>query len=404
MFTSFYTSVSGLNSFSQQLSVISDNIANSNTTGYKGGSTSFAEVLSSSTMTSSSMVVGSGVSVQSIAEDWTQGAISNTGDATDYAITGAGLFVLSDADGLISYTRDGQFSYNADGTLVTASGYAVQGYPIDEDGNVATVYGDITFTDATIPATSTTSMSTTINLNSGTATGGTFSSTTNIYDSLGNAIPLTINFTKTAANTWSWAAAIPSASGSTTSTGSLTFNTDGSLAGTTDPTIALTLTTGATASQSITWDLYNAAGSTNGTMTQYAAGASSISNMSQDGAASGQIESISTDNSGVMTASYSNGVTRPLYQLALATFNNYNGLDKAGNNRFIETAESGVPIYGVAGSGQFGTMLSGSLETANVDMASEMADMLIAQRAYESCARTFTTQSEMLQTAVNMAK
>ncbi len=403
MYSSFYTSVSGMNAFSQQLSVISDNIANTNTTGYKSGNTSFAEILNASVMSNSSMGIGNGVLVQKIAEDWTQGAVASTGNSNDFAITGAGLFVVSDADGLVSYTRDGQFFYNADGILVTATGRAVQGYPIDADGNVSNAFGNITFTDATIPATATSTLSTSINLNSGTEIGGAFSTTINVYDSLGNAVPLTLNFTKTAANSWSWTSAIPATFGSTASSGTMTFNADGSLTAGTNPAVDLTLTNGATAAQSITWGIYNTSGTTNGTMTLYA-GSSAITNASQNGASSGQIESIYTDNYGVMTASYSNGVTRPVYQLALATFNNYNGLNKAGNNLYLASAESGLPIYGVAGSGQFGVLLSGNLETANVDMATEMADMLIAQRAYESCARTFTTQSEMLQTAVNMAR
>jgi flagellar hook protein FlgE len=183
----------------------------------------------------------------------------------------------------------------------------------------------------------------------------------------------------------------------------LTFDKTGTLtAPTTDPTIGITGLTSGAANLSIAWDI-DTAGASNGSLTQYAA-TSSLTNTSQDGIAPGQLQSISTDDNGIITASYSNGETKSMFQLALADFNNYNGLNKTGNNLYRETPSSGAPIPGVAGSGKFGTLATGSLESSNVDMAQEMSNMIVAQRSYESCARMFTTESELLETTVNMGK
>jgi flagellar hook protein FlgE len=402
----FSTTISGLNAFRDQLATISDNIANSETTAYKSGEVSFAEVLNSSTSAKSSTSIGNGVNIQTIAGNWTQGSISNTGNATDYALTGSGFFVVRDTAGVTSYTRDGQFSYNANGSLVNAEGMTVQGYAINAaTGLPSNAYSDITISNAPLPGVATTTMTNTINLDSATASAGTYSATINNYDSLGNAIPLTLTFTKGAiANTWTWAATIPTADGTATGAGTLTFGTNGKLTGTTNPTISLALTNGATTPQVVTWNLYSGTPSaTNGSLTQYAA-ESSLTNTSQNGIAPGQLKSVSTDDDGIITASYSNGETKAMFQLALADFNDYDGLNKTGNNLYRETPSSGAPIPGVAGSGKFGTLATGSLESSNVDMAQEMSNMIVAQRSYESCARMFTTESEMLSTTVNMGK
>jgi flagellar hook protein FlgE len=503
----FYTAISGLNAFRQQLALISDNIANSQTRAFKSGDVSFAEVINASATTNSVGSVGNGVSLQNIAVGWTQGAISNTGNANDYAITGSGFFIVKDPAGMIGYTRDGQFLYSAEGKLINADNSAVQGYAINQTTGVVDTskMDDITITSALVPGKATTLVNMTVNLDADTATEGTFSTTTNIYDSQGKPIALTTTFTKVeptftlnlSANTmaggekisiggitytatsgtagvgefsilgdatadagslrlaipsgaltvggtgstititagtaaltagtvalgtpaasiaisnntlspsaWSWAAAIPSDKGTATGSGILEFDSSGGLVtGTgTDPTISLALTGGLTTAGPVTWDLYNAAGTaTNGSLTQYAA-PSTLYSMIQNGTEPGEIKSMSTDSNGIITAAYSNGVTKSLFQIALADFKNYDGLNKTGNNIYRETPSiSGEATEGVAGSSTFGTLVSGSLEASNVDMAKEMASMILAQRAYESCARVFTTESEMLKTIVNMS-
>lgn len=400
----FYTAISGLNAFRSQLAVIGDNISNSQTGSYKASDVSFAEVVTSSSGGSTGQI-GNGVGIQNIALGWTQGAISNTGNTTDFAISGSGFFIVEGTPGDIGYTRDGRFSFNAAGELVNADGRNVQGYAIDATtGVVATVYSPIIISPAPIPAVASTTMSTTVNLNSSAAADATsrFSTTTILHDSLGNEIPLTIAFQKTAANTWSYTPSIPAALGAVTSgAGALAFLSTGALNLAADPTITFSLLGGATTPQTVTWDL-TTAGATNGTLTQYA-GISTIYGMTQDGRTAGLLTGVISSANGIITASYSNGQTRSLYQLSMADFQNYAGLSKTGNNLYTDTPTiSGGPITGYPGTGRFGAVSSGSLETSNVDMAKEMANMVLAQRAYESCARVFTTESEMLKTVVNM--
>ena len=402
MSASFYTVLTGLHAFTEQLSVISDNLSNSETTAYKSNSISFAEVLNNAMSTNVTDSVGNGVTVQDTTASWTQGSLSTTGNSNDIAITGKGFFIVTDASGTTYYTRDGEFQYDENRDLVTADGLNVQGYKINDDGSLGSL-SDITLSSDAIPATATSEITASLNLNSASATSDTYSATINTYDSLGNEVPITITFTKSAANTWTWTSSIDSATGTASGSGTLTFSSSGALESGTNPTITLSLSNGAVTPQTITWELYDSSGSSNGDVTQYAS-SSTLSNQSQDGTATGQLKSISVDKSGLITGTYSNGETKNLYQIALADFSNYEGLKKTGNSLYIETSTSGTATVGVAGSNQFGTLTSSSLETSNVDTATEMANMIVAQRAYEACARMFTVESEILQTTTNMGK
>jgi flagellar hook protein FlgE len=346
--------------------------------------------------------VGNGVTLQDTAASWTQGSVSSTGNSSDLAITGKGLFIVSDASGAKYYTRDGEFQYDENRDLVTADGLNVQGYKINDDGSLGSL-SDINISSVAIPASATSEITTSINLNSASATGEIYSTTISTYDSLGNGVPITMTFTKSTANTWIWTAGIDSAIGTASGSGTLTFDSSGTLESGTNATITLDISNGANTPQAITWELYDDSGSSNGDVTQFAS-SSSLSNQSQDGTATGQLKNISFDESGVITGTYSNGETKKLYQVALADFTNYQGLKKTGNSLYIETSTSGSATFGVAGSNQFGTLTSSSLETSNVDTAMEMANMIVAQRAYEACAKMFTVESEILQTTINMGK
>lgn len=400
MFEAFSTSLTGLNAFKEQISTISNNVSNAETTAYKSEGLSFSEILSGSMSETST---GGGVSVQSINTDWTQGSLTSTGSSTDLAITGSGLFVVTSDSGVTYYTRDGSFNYDSDKNLVTSDGYAVQGYAIDDEGELGSV-GDISLAAVeSITATATTEISTTLNLNSATDSGETYSTSISVYDSLGNEIPVTMTFTKSSTtNEWTWSASISSDYGTASGSGTLDFDSSGALEGTTDPTITLSLTTGATASQTITWSLYGS-GATNNTLTQYAS-TSATSSTSQDGNAAGTLVSTSIDSDGVITGSYSNGEKKELFQIALATFTNLDGLRKTGDNLYSETAASGSATIAAAGTDSAGYLTSGSLELSNVDMAEEMSNAIIAQRAYESCAKMITVENEILQVTVNMLK
>jgi len=404
MIGSLYTSVSGMNAFTEQLSVVSDNIANVETTGYKSSDIAFADVLSTALSSASGDSVGAGVEVQSISEVWNQGIISTTGSSTDLAINGSGFFIVEDQEiDLSYYTRDGGLEFDSSGTLVTSNGLAVQGYEIDEEGNLGALE-DIEISYDAFPPSATTEMSTTLNLDSGTEEAETFSTTTTVYDSLGNEISVTIAYTKSAtANEWTWTAEIPSTYGTLTGDtgGTITFDDDGALVSGADPEFTLELTNGADPTQTITWDIYDNTGDTNGTLTQYA-GTSALYSQEQDGYASGELYDLSIDENGTIVGSYSNGETQSLYQVALADFNSYSGLNKIGDNLYEATLNSGQAIVGVPGTGQLGNVSGGSLETSNVDLATELSKLITAQRAYQACSRVFSVSSEILQTVVNL--
>lgn len=395
---SFYTTLTGLNAFKTQISTISENIANQETTSYKSESLTFAEILTESSSTTETS--GNGVTIEGVTASWTQGDLSSTGNENDLAITGSGFFIVkNETTGLTYYTRDGGFSYDDDGNLVTDSGEIVQGYVINDDGSFG-LLSNITLSQDTIAPVATSEVTTEINLDSATDTSGTFSVTIQAYDTQGTEIPVTITFTKTDSNDWSWAASIDSSSGTTTSSGTLEFDSDGNLASGTDPTITLDLTSSGTGTQTITWDLYDGT-STNGDLTQYSSD-SVLSSQVQDGNALGTLESVSIDENGIITGAYSNDQTKALYQIALATFANSDGLNKLDNSLYASTTTSGTAVVGVAGSDEYGTLTSGALEMSNVDLASELSNLVIAQRAYQACAKLITAEDEMLQATINM--
>jgi len=396
---SFYTTLTGLNAFYSQISVISTNIANLETTAYKSASLTFSEILTESS--NSTETSGNGVTVEGMTASWTQGDLSSTGNSNDLAITGSGFFIVrNETTGLTYYTRDGGFSYDEDGNLVTDSGEIVQGYAINNDGSLGLI-GNITLSQDTIAPVATSEVTTEINLNSVTDTSGTFSATIQAYDAQGTKIPVTITFTKTASNEWTWAASIDPSHGTTASGGTLEFDSDGNLASGTDPTITLDLTTSGTGTQTITWELYDGDGNTIGDLSQYSSD-SVLSSQTQNGNAMGTLKSVSIDDNGIITGSYSNDQTKTLYQIALATFTNSDGLNKLDNGLYAATTISGAAVIGAAGSGEYGSLTSGALETSNVDLASELSNLVIAQRAYQSCAKLITAEDEMLQATINM--
>ena len=398
--SSFYTALSGLNAYNTEISTISNNVANMETAGYKSTSVSFAEALSSAITGSSTNSVGNGVQVESNNVNWTQGDLTETGDTYDLAISGSGFFVVTDSGGNNYYTRDGSFSKNDDNQLLNSDGLVLQGYVIDSSGSLGSLQDIDLSSFETQAATATTSISTTLNLESSAEIGDTYTATVTCYDSLGNEVPISITLAKTTDNSWSWSASIDSSDGSTSSSGTLTFNSDGTLENGTDPTITLTLTNGSTATQTITWDIYDSDGDTNGSLTQYASN-STLSDSSQNGGAAGTLTGISIDSSGVITGTYSNNETTTLYQIALATFSDTDGLQLTTNGCYESTATSGTANLGVADTGEYGTISSGYLESANVDLSEEMTKMIIAQQAYEACSKLISTEQDMLQKMLN---
>lgn len=408
MIGSLYAGISGLNANSWAMSVIGDNIANVNTTAFKGSRPSFANLLNQSLSGYTGNEVGKGVTVAGLDPSWTQGSLETTGNTTDLAINGKGFFILND-NGQEFYTRAGAFHFDESGRLVNNDNLVVQGWDLSSGGIVGGATTDVVVPlGGTVPAQETGEFTANINLDATAADGETFSTSFIVYDTLGNDIPLTILFTKTAnPNEWTWAASVPATEGAMASgnTGTLVFNPDGSLtAGGTDPSMTVNWTTGAANPQTISWDLYDdTTTASNGTLTQHSV-ASITSYTNQDGYSAGTLQSININDTGIISGSYSNGQISNLFQLAMADFPSYNGLTKLGGNLYAASIDSGQVLRGIPGEGTMGGLSTSSLEMSNVDLATEFVRLITTQRAFQANSRVITTSDEILNELINIKR
>jgi flagellar hook protein FlgE len=409
MIGSLFAGISGLNANSTAMTVIGDNIANVNTTAFKSNRASFANVLSQSLGGSGGSDIGRGVDFWGTTPIWSQGSLENTSSPMDMAINGRGFFEVVDDSGSSFYTRAGEFTFNNNGELINPDGLVLQGYAVQSvapDGTLT--LGSISNiqipTESTSPPLATTEFSVDVNLNSGAAVGDTYTTTITAYDSLGNDIPIAIDFVKTGNNAWTWQASSPMATAVTPATATaLTFDPNtGELTNGTDPTINLTLSNGAVM-PALTWDLYDTGNVTNGDLTQYAS-ASTTSFQTQNGYPAGMLRSVSVDEAGVVTGSYSNGQLVPLFQVALVDFPSYYGLTKMGNNLYSSSLESGDAMPGLPGTGRLGSISPSSIEMSNVDLAQEFVKMITTQRAFQANSRVITTSDEILNELINIKR
>jgi len=409
--SSFYTALSGLDTHTVAMQVVGDNIANLNTIGFKGSTALFEDVLGNAMTTVTGVdQTGVGAKVSSIDNNFTQGTLETTGINTDVGITGKGFFVVKDVSTNVNYyTRAGHFNLDTDGYYVTPQGLRVQGYLFDSTGtNLIESLTDIQLTNRNMASPRVTSeASMVLNLDAtetaltwdDTNPGGTsnYSTATQIYDSLGNAHNIQIYFTKTGAQAWDWHAMMDGSDvqGGTAGTpvlygtGSLAFDNNGQLTSAMPAnfyTGAITFANGLAASAT-TIDL---AGST-----QYGS-PSAIQSVSQDGYASGYLSGVVIDSNGTITGNYTNGVTQNIAQLVLADFVNLYGLARQGSQLYMATSESGDPLYDQAGLGGMGSVASGMLEEANVDLAAEFIKMMISQRGFQANSKVITTTDEMM--------
>jgi flagellar hook protein FlgE len=408
MIGSLFAGISGLNANATAMTVIGDNIANVNTTAFKANRSSFANVLSQSLGGSIGSDIGRGVEFWGTSPLWTQGSLENTGSPTDMAINGKGFFIVQDNTGANFYTRAGQFILDDVGDMINPDGLIVQGYEIDDGGNLGNL------TDVSIPGerisppSASTEFTFDINLDSQTAPNGTYSTSQSVFDSLGNAIPLTLTFTKqAAAQTWLVAPSVPPASGSVSiDNATITFDDTGNLnmaaPANADKTLTLTLTNGAATPQAITWDLFDA-GASLGDVTGFSS-SSSTTFQYQDGYTAGVLRGISVDEDGVVTAAYSNGQLTPTFRIALADFPSYEGLAKMGKNLYAESINSGQPMPGVAGNGRLGSITPSAIEMSNIDLAQEFVKMITTQRAFQANSRVITTSDEILAELINIKR
>ena len=420
----FQHGLSGLNASSKNLDVIGHNIANANTTGSKSSRAEFADLVASSMGAGGGANYGIGVEVAAVAQQFSQGNVTVTGNNLDVAINGNGFFKVQQADGSAAYTRAGNFKLDKTGDLVTNGGAQVMGFRVDPATGLSTSEAQpLSFpTGAPIQAKQTESIKATLNLDArakdsaGDATAtppvpatprSTYGTSINVYDTQGVATPVNLYFMKTA-NPNEWAVynqlddptAVPPVTA--ISLGTIAFDENGKI----DPaTATLTLTVSPTANPNagaaapavadfpVDIDMSGA--------TQFGS-KFAVADLSQDGYASGDLTSINISNDGMVMASYSNGVTRSEAQVALANFRNPQGLLAVGGNNWVESFDSGPAVLGKPGDGNFGALRSGALEDSNVDLTAELVNMMTAQRAYQANAQTIKTQDQVMSTLVNL--
>ena len=408
----FSIPLSGLAASSNALNIISNNLANLNTIGFKDQQANFQDLFYQTLGTSGSgdpIQMGAGTEIGSVTSNFTNGNIQNTGVPTDVAITGNGMFVAQDASGALSFTRAGNFTVNGAGQLVTSDGQNVMGYP-SVNGVITPGQGlaPISLGQGQISAPSaTTTMDQTTNLDASAATGATFSTPLTVYDSLGNSHVLTFDYTKTGTNAWSYQITLPAAdtggTGNPTviASGNLTFDNNGNL---TSPSgsvtgIAVTGLADGAANLNLTWNLTGANG---GSLMTQVASPSTTSATDQNGYASGTLQSYTIDSDGVIEGAFSNGQTQAIGQIALANFANAQGLQLQGGNSYQATLASGQPVIGAPGAGGRGTLTGGALELSNVDISTEFTQLIVTQRGFEANARMVTTFDSVSSSTINL--
>ena len=402
MLRSLYSGISGLRSHQTMLDVTGNNIANVNTTGYKATAVQFQDTLSQLTQGATApganngggnpAQVGLGVLVSGITTNFTQGSAQSTGRATDMMISGDGYFVTK-AGNQTTYTRAGAFDLDADGRLVTTDGKIVQGWTgVNGVINTGGAVGNVALPDGAIaPAVATRNATMGGNLPSETlpanptavpaVAAGTIVRDMDVYDANGNATVVSLTFTRTAGG---WDVSAPGAT-----TVSLAFNNGTQAAG--NPA-ALTV---AGPSGNVAVDLTG--------LTSYA-GVSTASVTGQDGRAAGTLESFSISKDGTIIGSFTNGAKQSLARIAVATFANPAGLEKAGNSGYTATVNSGNPVLGGPCDPGMGNAIAGSLEMSNVDLSQEFTNLIVAQRGFQANARIITTSDEVLQELTNLKR
>jgi flagellar hook protein FlgE len=409
----FQYGLSGMNAASKNLDVIGNNVANANTTGFKSSRTEFTQMFGSAVGSSSNMSSGQGVSVGAITQQFLQGNVMATGNALDVAINGNGFLQLELADGTTAYTRAGSLQIDKEGQLVNRQGAKVMGFETDPTTGdvISRKPSAITVPiDKGIVGQKTSAITAKVNLDAAapsyvaatnTPTYSTYSSSFDVYNSQGEAIPVNLFFVKSAAgtpNSWAVHYQVDNSTPFSIAAGNLlstvTFKNDGSFDTATPalPTIPFKEADDLTVINT-TVDLTG--------LTQLAS-RFSVSKLSQDGYASGDLNNVSIEPDGTVLARYSNGLSLSQGQIVLAKFNNSQGLASSTGGNWVQTPTSGEPVTGTPSSSNFGGIQSGSLEESNVDLTAELVNMMTAQRSYQANAQTLKTQDQVMSTLVNL--
>ncbi|MFQ5720040.1 MAG: flagellar hook-basal body complex protein [Acidobacteriota bacterium] len=424
-FSSFFAGLSGLQAHASKLSVIGNNLSNVNTIGFKSSRSVFSDLFAQASSgagvngAGNPMQVGLGVLTGSIDRLFSQGSLQTTSLVTDMAIQGNGFFVVQDPTNARAFTRAGNFTFDRNGNLVTSAGQFVQGFTTRNAAGNITSTGAVSNINVpagqTAPPQATTFVRPVSNLAADAAVGDTFSTTVSVFDSLGAQHDVTATFTSlgdiNADNIpdWDMQVTVPGADviGGTPGTpftlgsATLSFDSSGNLVSPANLSLATPAWANGAAAQTFTWELFDPSGAA--AMTRFD-GPSATSSISQDGASVGQLRALTVDSDGLMTGIFSNGRTLELAKLALATFNNPNGLLGQGANSFVETNASGPATVGGARSGGRGTITSNAVELSNADITQEFTDLIITQRGYQANSRIITTTDQVIQEALNLKR
>ncbi len=433
IFGSMKTAVSGMNAQANRLSTVADNIANVNTSGYKSVSTAFSSLV----LPSSSGNYNSGGVQTSVRQAVSaQGDISYTTSSYDLAISGDGFFIVQSPDGVPVLTRAGDFSPDDEGNLVNSAGFKLMGYSYDSGSPAVVVNGfsglvpiNVAQQGLTAIASTTGTFSGNLNSNAAVATGNLPSDnvtpmtadTKQIsmvgYDKLGNTVQYDFYFTKTAvtsptptdgsaASTWEVTVFrhADAATGGTTSfpytavapattavvgSGTMTFDSSGKLLTGDSLTIDDPVTTG-----SIQMDLSG--------FTQLAS--EFAGKGTPNGQAASPVDSVTIDKDGTVYAKYSDGTSKALYRVPLATVASPDNLTLMSGNVYSANGASGVTVTGFPQTNGFGTIQSGAIESSNVDLAGELTEMIEAQRSYTANSKVFQTGSDIMDVLVNLKR
>lgn len=405
---SFSQALSGLNAASSSLGVLGNNIANAQTVGFKGSAAQFSDVFANAN-------VGLGTRVADVVQDFSDGNLEGTGRNLDLAISGQG-FLRFEQEGQVSYSRNGQLGLSPEGYLTNSSGARVMGYGLTDPNGVAPQIKAgaqpevLRISAEEMPAQATNQVAMTLNLdarnqadeipgqvtvNDGAATlDYHYSNNFTVYDSLGNPRNTTVYYEKTGDNTWQ-ARTVMEGQHDPNMDFNLVFNQNGTLIEpAADAMPPLTFEPGAGV-EPLKFTL-------NLTGTTQFGNESATSALTQNGFTSGAFVGITIDPDGTIMRNYTNEQSRPAGQIALASFRNTEGLRPYGDNAWLATTASGGELLGPPGSGSLGAIESGAVETSNVDMAKQLVEMIVTQRAYQANSQTIKTQDEVLQTAINL--
>jgi flagellar hook protein FlgE len=415
MGTAFSNALSGLQANSQAINVVSGNLANENTLGYKANQVSFEELVSQSLGGPSTSNLSGGSVVPISTQSFSQGSITTTGQPYDAAIQGNGFFVVQSPGGQQAFTRAGNFKIDSTGHLLTQNGDYVEGW----NGVNGTVNSNSPLSNIVLPVaglrapTTTTTFSLNLNLNANAGVGttdATFSSPMQVVDSQGKTHVLTATYNKTAAGSWGYTVTMPSAdvtgaTGTTTTlaTGTLTFDSSGKLSAPAPlagavPVAVTGLADGA-ADMNLTWNLYDTNG--NAQITQYDQTSANLAS-SQNGTQAGQLTGISIGTNGQLNAAYSNGDNVAVAQLAVGTILNPDSMQDLGSNTFGVTSSTAVPAIGTPGTGSRGTVTGGALEASTVDIATQFTSLLVYERGYQANSKVVTTEDQVIQATLSL--